>query len=174
MSLDCCPVMKLVSSSITSSVFQIMILNSYLHEKHKQVFISITKPSQGVAWWCHGSLTYPLGLRGDMSTGGPRLGISIGKMSTHICSWPWGTLTKLHQSLYHTNVCNYSNWTRLDLPGPVLVCSWGTGCEFQCALGQVYSPHPASLTTCVALLKPGAHMTPPSDLWCHSTSLGYY
>lgn len=54
MSLDCCPVMKLVSSSITSSVFQIMILSSYLYKKKKMITQTTTnctaQPSKMVLW----------------------------------------------------------------------------------------------------------------------------
>lgn len=141
MSLDCCPVMKLVSSRITSSVFQIMILSSYLYKKHnirwhKQV---LHFQNNLVRWFCESS-PYPLGLRGEMSTGGPGWGISIGKMSTHICRWPWETckwtFIKMTFTSHHHPYC-IGIYSALRLRKPLnnthyLVYSWFV-LEVECA-----------------------------------------
>lgn len=128
------------------------------------------------------SSPYPLGLRGEMSTGGPGWGISIGKMSTHICRWPWETckctFIKITFTPPHTLYMQCSNKVtktskQHTLPGLFLVCPWGRVHEFQYALAQVYNPHWASQATCAAPLEPGARTTPPSDLWNSSKHSWY-
>lgn len=65
-------------------------------QTHLSLNDRIPKQRWQTLFYCVFGKSHPFGFRGEMSTGGPGCGRSIGNMSTHIWTWPYMYM--------HTNV----------------------------------------------------------------------
>lgn len=135
-------------------------------------------------WWpCPSgggwSLTHPSALRGSMLTGGPGGPRLVGKMSTHICTLPWGHADWLALGLcvpLMSPCCSLSvplspQYLSLSPPGPI-THSWGPWAPIPSVPVTPVSPSPPEVPVIPGSPKSPWHILHPMVLITLGSLLG--